>query len=106
MGSKKSKEEIHVFLDQCNHPMSRGNSGSLITLARDFSKKIGVYHWGVEPSAKQVNYYSYFEYLGNSGRTEYLTQFEVGSVFYDVGFALEHLNRDEPHKIFNSQAPF
>lgn len=70
--SKKSNPDIHLFVDHCDSPLRSGNSGSLITLADEFRHQLGVYHWGISPKEEQISRYDYFEYLGNSGRLEFL----------------------------------
>lgn len=72
-------EKLHVFLDQCVYPVIQGNSGSLISLAGQPKKKVGVLHlfvadkdkiWNdIEKNNQDRAELEYF-YLGNDGRSK------------------------------------
>jgi hypothetical protein len=62
------REKVHAFLDGCDHFPVRGNSGSLVTLTKDFRRRIGLFHWMVFVSEEARREFSSFEYTGNDGR--------------------------------------
>ncbi len=92
-------EKLHVFLDQCDYPVIQGNSGSLISLAGQPKKKVGVLHlfvadkdkiWNdIEKNNQDKAELEYF-YAGNDGRAKRFA-WGFGEFLIASGSALESL---------------
>lgn len=104
VGSGKIDEKTNIFLDDCSGRIVTGNSGSLITSASAFSKKVGVLHLFVTDKDKlwkdleslsrsrgKLNYY----YRGNDDRPKPIS-WGYGDFWIGAGIILETLIKNNP----------
>jgi len=81
-----SQEKMHWFIDACDTKPVKGNSGSLITLAEDIKKTLGVYHWNIPADKASMGEFARFEYRGNDDQAQELEWTDMDTRdFFGVG---------------------
>jgi hypothetical protein len=95
--TEKGNAALHWFLDECDFRLVHGNSGSLITEAKNISRALGTFHWTVPFDKQGLGIFRYFEYTGNRNRTGILSPDEMEKRdFYGVGTDFFRVLRLQP----------
>lgn len=77
--------KMHVILESCTETLTKGTSGSLISLKDNPSEYLGVYHWNVRLPKRITSKYATIGYTTNEGETRSYPTNELPDGFYGVG---------------------